>query len=250
MENKVKILKTNINQIKLNDLSNRLINEENLDVAVCNANSLVRSYKDKEIQKILNNFDIATPDGFPVAKASSILYKNDQKRVDGYKIFNHTIEKSIEAGTSHYFFGNSEEVVEKIITKFKKKYPSINIAGYSCPPILDVEKLASDKYMEEIIKLEPKIIWLSFGFPKQEKLMSKIRKDYKLNSNLVGVGFTFDWTAETKFKAPEFIANLGLEWIFRLIQEPKRLYKRYLIDNTLFIFYFIKQYLEIKFKKN
>ena len=103
MENKVKILKTDINQIKLNDLSNRLINEENLDVAVCNANSLVRSYNDKDLQKILNNFDIATPDGFPVAKASSILYKNDQKRVDGYKIFNHTIEKSIESGPSHYF---------------------------------------------------------------------------------------------------------------------------------------------------
>ena len=58
---------------------------------MCNANSLVRSYKDKELQKILNNFDIATPDGFPVAKASNILYKNDQKRVDGYKIFNHTL---------------------------------------------------------------------------------------------------------------------------------------------------------------
>ena len=250
MENKVKILKTDINQIKLTDLSNRLINEDNLNVAVCNANSLVRSYKDKGLQEILNNFDIATPDGFPVAKASNILYKNNQKRVDGYKIFNHTIEKSIEFGTSHYFFGNSEEVVKKIITKFKKKYPSINIVGYSCPPILAVEELASNEYLEEILKLEPNIVWLSFGFPKQEKLISEIRANYKLNSNLVGVGFTFDWTAGTKYKAPELIANLGLEWILRLIQEPKRLYKRYLIDNTLFIFYFIKQYLQIKFKKN
>ena len=250
MINKVKILKTDINQIKLTDLSNSLINEENLNVAVCNANSIVRSYKDKGLQKIINSFDIATPDGFPVAKASNILYKNNQKRVDGYKIFNHTIEKSIEFGTSHYFFGNSEEVVEKIITKFKKKYPSINIVGYSCPPILDVEELASRKYMEEILQLEPNIVWLSFGFPKQEKLISEIRANYKLHSNLVGVGFTFDWTAGTKFKAPEFVANLGLEWIFRLIQEPKRLYKRYLIDNTLFIFYFIKQYLQLKFKKH
>jgi len=248
--NKVKILKTDINQIELNDLSNRLINEESLNVAVCNANSLVRSYKDNDLQKILNSFDIATPDGFPVAKASNILYKNSQKRVDGYKIFNHTIEKSIEFGTSHYFFGNSEEVVKKIITKFKKKYPSINIVGYSCPPILGVEELANNKYIEEILKLEPNIVWLSFGFPKQEKLISEIRSNYKLNSNLVGVGFTFDWTAETKYKAPELIANLGLEWILRLIQEPKRLYKRYLIDNTLFIIYFIKQYLQIKFKKH
>ncbi len=250
MENKVKILKTDINQIKLTDLSNTLINKKGLDVAVCNANSLVRSYKDENLQNIINNFDIATPDGFPVAKASRLLYQNNQQRVDGYKIFNHTVDKSIEYGTSHYFYGNSEEVVKKIITKFKNKYPSINIVGYSCPPMLDIDELASREYMDEIIELEPDIIWLSFGFPKQEKLMNLIRYKYNLNSNLVGVGFTFDWTAGTKYKAPEFIANLGLEWILRLIQEPKRLYKRYLVDNTLFIIYFIKQYIKIKSKKD
>ncbi len=249
MENKVKILKTDISQIKLSDLSNILIKKDGLDVAVCNANSLVRSYKDKQLQNIINNFDIATPDGFPVAKASNLLYQSNQQRVDGYKIFNHTIDESVKYGTSHYFYGNSEEVVKKIITKFKNKYPSINIVGYSCPPMLNADELASKEYIDEIIKLEPDIIWLSFGFPKQEKLMSLIRSKYNLNSNLVGVGFTFDWTAGTKYKAPEFIANLGLEWIFRLIQEPKRLYKRYFVDNTLFIFYFIKQYIEIKSKK-
>jgi len=250
VKNKVKILKTNINQITLDNLSDILIKNNNLDVAVCNANSLVRSYRDTDLQTIINNFDIATPDGFPVAKASKILYKNNQQRVDGYKIFNYTIEKSIEHNISHYFYGNSEEVVKKIITKFKKEYPSINIVGYSCPPILDIEDLSSISYMDEIVKLEPNIVWLSFGFPKQERLMNLIRSKYNIKSNLVGVGFTFDWTAGTKFKAPEFIANLGLEWILRLIQEPRRLYKRYFIDNTLFISYFIKQYMEIKFKKH
>ena len=115
--------------------------------------------------------------------------------------------------------------------------------------MLDIDELASREYMDEIIELEPDIIWLSFGFPKQEKLMNLIRYKYNLNSNLVGVGFTFDWTAGTKYKAPEFIANLGLEWILRLIQEPKRLYKRYLVDNTLFIIYFIKQYIKLNLKK-
>jgi len=249
VKNKVRILKTNINQITLDSLADVLIKKNNLDVAVCNANSLVRSYKDPDLQTIINNFDIATPDGFPVAKASKVLYKNNQQRVDGYKIFNYTIKKSIEHNTSHYFYGNSEEVVKKIITKFKNEYPSINIVGYSCPPFLGIEELSSKNYMDEIIKLEPNIVWLSFGFPKQERLMHLIRSKYNLNSNLVGVGFTFDWTAETKVKAPEFIANLGLEWILRLIQEPRRLYKRYFIDNTLFIYFFIKQYIEIKFKK-
>ena len=85
---KNKVLETQINEITLDSLSKLLLSESNLTVAVCNANSLVRAYKNEKIKNILNNFDICTPDGFPVAMASKILYKNKQKRVDGYKIFN------------------------------------------------------------------------------------------------------------------------------------------------------------------
>ena len=249
MENKVKILKTYINQITLNELINILLSEEYKDVAICNANTLVRSYKDVHLQDIINNFDIATPDGFPVVKSSNILYKSKQKRVDGYKVFTNTVREGLDLNTSHYFFGNSKEVLDKMISNLKNEYPTINISGYSSPPILDVNELINNKYMDEIIELRPDIIWLSFGFPKQEKLMSLIRSKYNLKSNLVGVGFTFEWVAGTKVKAPEFIANMGLEWVLRLIQEPRRLYKRYFVDNLLFILYFTKQYFKIKFKR-
>ena len=80
-------------------------------------------------------------------------------------------------------------------------------------------------------------LWIS----KARKTIKLAKEKFNLTSNLVGVGFTFDWTAGTKYKAPEWIANLGLEWLLRLIQEPKRLYKRYLVDNTLFILYFMRQ---------
>ena len=237
--NKLKILKTNISELTLDKLTNILLSESKKTVAVCNANSLVRSYKDSDLQNIINNFDICTPDGFPVAMASRILYKNNQQRVDGFKIFNNTLEKSHGTNVSHYFFGNTEEVVTKIVNKF----PNVNIVGYCCPPFLNIDELASEEYFKEIIELEPDIIWFSLGFPKQEKLIDLIKNKYSINSNLVGIGFTFDWTAGTKYKAPEFIANVGLEWLFRLIQEPRRLYKRYLIDNTLFVLYFLRQVL-------
>ena len=84
---------------------------------------------------------------------------------------------------------------------------------------------------------------MSLGFPKQERFIYKIKKTYDIESNMIGIGAVFEWVAGTKYKAPEWIANLGFEWVFRLFQEPKRLFKRYLIDNILFIIYFIKQYL-------
>ena len=238
---RVKILNTNITELTLEELSDNLIKKNNLTVAVCNANSLVRSCKDSVLQNTINSFDICTPDGFPVAMASRILYKNDQKRVDGFKIFNNTLQKGADFETTHYLFGNTEEVNLKIIEKYRKEYPKVKIIGYSCPPFLSFEELAEQKYFDEIIKLNPDIVWFSFGFPKQENLIKLAKEKFNLTSNLVGVGFTFDWTAGTKYKAPEWVANLGLEWLLRLVQEPKRLYKRYLVDNTFFILYFLRQ---------
>ena len=100
-----------------------------------------------------------------------------------------------------------------------------------------------DNYVNDLKSKNPDIIWVSLGFPKQEKFISKLKDEINLDSNLIGIGAVFEWVAGTKIKAPEFLANIGLEWIFRLIQEPKRLFRRYLIDNFLFIIYFVKQYL-------
>jgi len=236
------ILKTEINEIKIDDVKNQLLNSQGLSIALCNANSVVRAYKNPKLNNTLSEFDICTSDGFPIALAFRILYKKKQRRVDGFKLFNQTLIESEDKNITHYLFGNTEEVVEKIINKFKNSHPGINIIGYVCPPILEVDDLLDEKYISEIIKLKPSIVWVSLGFPKQEQFISRFTRKYQSESNFVGVGFTFDWTAGTKFKAPEFLANIGLEWLFRLVQEPRRLFKRYLIDNFLFIIYFIKQY--------
>jgi N-acetylglucosaminyldiphosphoundecaprenol N-acetyl-beta-D-mannosaminyltransferase len=89
-------------------------------------------------------------------------------------------------------------------------------------------------------------VWVSLGFPKQELFINLLHEKYSLKSNLVGIGAVFEWVAGTKIKAPEFIANLGLEWILRLIQEPKRLFRRYFIDNSLFLYLITKQFISKK----
>ena len=239
----VRILKTEISLTNIEEVSGVLINSSKISVAICNANTLVRSYKDEIICNTINSFSIRCPDGFPVAMSSRLLYKNRQMRVDGYKLFLNTIQEGIKSNTSHYFFGNTQDVTEKMIDEIIKIHPKVNIKGFACPPMHEVNELSEMKYLEDILKLDPDIVWVSLGFPKQEQFIDLINKKYDINSNMVGIGAVFEWVAKTKIKAPEFIANVGLEWLFRLVQEPKRLFRRYLIDNFLFIIYFIKQYL-------
>ena len=237
----VLILNTNINVTTVEEVSKLLQNKEAQTIAVCNTNTLVRSYKNKALQKKINSFDIKVPDGFPVAKASSILYKNKQERVDGYNIFHKTIEKGLENNLSHYFFGSDEEIINKLKSKLKKKYPNLNILGYTCPPLLNYEDLTKDEYIRDLKEKKPDVVWVSLGFPKQEEFIDLLLKNNNIESNIAGIGAVFEWTAGTKIKAPEILANIGLEWIFRLLQEPKRLFKRYFVDNFLFIIYIIKQ---------
>jgi N-acetylglucosaminyldiphosphoundecaprenol N-acetyl-beta-D-mannosaminyltransferase len=237
-----KVLKSNISEVTIIDVSNFLNTSSKKTVAICNANTLVRSVKNSDIRDIVNSFDIKTPDGFPVAKALSFLTKRKFSRVDGYKVFLTTLSDGIENKKKHYFFGSDEKTTTLMVKKLNNLFPEILISGYICPEYTSPEKLVS-KYKNQLLNIDADIVWVSLGFPKQEVFINLLQKEVDLNSNLVGVGGVFDWVAGTKKKAPEWLANLGMEWFLRLIQDPKRLYKRYLIDNSLFIFYFLRQVL-------
>ena len=244
--NTVKILNTTISETSLVEVSNILNTENSLKVAICNTNTVVRSYRDDQLSKIINSFDIKTPDGFPIAKSSSTLYKNGQRRVDGYNVMLTTINDGLSRNTSHYFYGSEDLVLKKLIIKLKKDFPNINIVGSFSPPVDSYEKLTEEEYVKNIIHTKPDIVWVSLGFPKQELFINLFQEKYSVESNLVGVGAVFEWVAGTKIKAPEFLANLGLEWIIRLVQEPRRLFRRYFVDNLLFLYLIAKQYISKK----
>ena len=237
----VLILNTNINVTSVEEVSTLLQKRDSKTIAVCNTNTLVRSYKDSELQNKINAFKVRVPDGFPVAKASNIIYKNEQKRVDGYNIFHRTLEKGLKNNLTHYFFGSDELIIKKLKSELLKKYPNLIILGHTCPPYLNYEELVHNEFVNDLIEKKPDIVWVSLGFPKQEEFIDLLLKNNNLDSNFAAVGAVFEWSAGTKIKAPEILANIGLEWIFRLIQEPRRLFKRYFVDNFLFIIYIIKQ---------
>ncbi len=235
-----KVLQTNISETNIKQVSEMLNTSTKNRVAICNANTLVRSVRNTEVRTSINNFTIKAPDGFPVAKALSFLTKQKFSRVDGYKVFLQTIQKGLSRGTRHYFFGNNDEITQLMINKLTQKFPDMNIAGYLCPEVMSADDLV-ERYKKEIQNINADIIWVSLGFPKQELFIDTLCNEIETSINFVGVGAVFEWVAGTKKKAPEWIADLGFEWLLRLFQDPKRLYKRYLIDNTLFILYFLRQ---------
>mgnify|MGYP001322161199 FL=1 len=237
-----KVLQTNVSQTNINEVSNILNTTKGNRIAICNANTLVRSVRNSTIADLINNFTIKTPDGFPVAKALSILTKQSFRRVDGYKVFLQTIKDGLEKNRSHYFFGSDVLTTELMIKNLKKEYPEIQISGYICPEFMEPDQLL-EKYADEIKNIDADIVWVSLGFPKQEMFIDQVNRAMDINSNFVGIGGVFEWVAGTKKKAPEWVADIGLEWLLRLVQDPKRLYKRYLIDNTLFMVYFFRQIL-------
>jgi N-acetylglucosaminyldiphosphoundecaprenol N-acetyl-beta-D-mannosaminyltransferase len=235
-----KVLQTNISETNIKQVSEMLNTSTKNRVAICNANTLVRSVRNTQVRTSINNFTIKAPDGFPVAKALSFLTKQKFSRVDGYKVFLQTIQKGLSRGTRHYFFGNNDEITQLMINTLTQKFPDMNIAGYLCPEVMSADDLV-ERYKKEIQSINADIIWVSLGFPKQELFIDTLCNEIETSINFVGVGAVFEWVAGTKKKAPEWIADLGFEWLLRLFQDPKRLYKRYLIDNTLFILYFLRQ---------
>jgi|TARA_B000000565_G_scaffold159817_2_gene120860 N-acetylglucosaminyldiphosphoundecaprenol N-acetyl-beta-D-mannosaminyltransferase len=235
-----RVLQTNITETTVKEVANILNTSSETRVAICNANTLVRCCKNSQLKDVVDNFTIKTPDGFPVAKALSFLSKQKFSRVDGYKVFLQTIEEGISKSKKHYFFGNNEKTTTLMIENLVKMFPEIIISGYHCPEFMTADELVFNN-KETIKELDADIIWVSLGFPKQELFIDQLYNEIKPKANIVGVGAVFEWMSGEKRKAPEWMANLGLEWFLRLIQDPKRLYKRYFIDNTLFILYFLRQ---------
>ena len=235
-----RVLQTNITETTVKEVANILNTSIETRVAICNANTLVRCSKNSQLKDVVDNFTIKTPDGFPVAKALSFLSKQKFSRVDGYKVFLQTIEEGISKSKKHYFFGNNEKTTTLMIENLVKMFPEIIISGYHCPEFMTADELVFNN-KETIKELDADIIWVSLGFPKQELFIDQLCNEIKPKANIVGVGAVFEWMSGEKRKAPEWMANLGLEWFLRLIQDPKRLYKRYFIDNTLFILYFLRQ---------
>lgn len=232
------ILGVNIAVTNLNETVDYIeANLENLKgnyICVSNVHTTVTAYEDKEYRKIQNGGALALPDGKPLSVLSKKRGFKNAQRVTGPDLMGELFKESEKKGYKHYFYGSTEETLELLKVKLKDKYPNLNVVGMHSPPFKQEPSLEDDKILNEINGEKVDFLWIGLGAPKQEKWMS-IHKG-KVDAIMFGVGAGFDYYAERIKRAPMWMQKCSLEWVYRLVQDPKRLLKRYLTTNSKFIY--------------
>lgn len=212
----------------INDLAGKYL-------CVGNVHTTVMAYENEEYKKIQNDAVMVIPDGGPLVSVAHKRGYKEMKRTTGPSFMMEMLERSKINGCSHYFYGGSEDTLEKLRKVLEKKYPEAKIAGMYSPPYRELTEKEENKAIDDINKANPDFIWVGLGAPKQEKWMAKHQGI--VNGFMVGVGAAFDYAAGNIKRAPEWMQKSNMEWFYRLLQDPKRLFKRYLYTNPKFIYH-------------
>lgn len=230
------ILDYAIYEDKLEDIS---LNSQGF-INTINPHSYVVAKRDDVFHKALFEADILLPDGIGIVYAMKILKSKRIRKIAGNDVFIHLMNKLNNKGGSCFFLGSSEDTLNLIEKKAAIDYPNVKVSSFS-PPFKKVFSHEDNlKMLSEIDKEKPDILFIGMTAPKQEKWAFQ-NKDL-LNVEIVCcIGAVFDFYAGKVNRAPNWIINLGLEWLFRFFKEPRRLWKRYLINNTRFVFYVLKE---------
>lgn len=231
----IKITRLNLSKI-LDEISILLIKGEKFYVCAPNAYLTVISNEDKELSKILNNAKIVIPDGMPLIWYSKTFKKSLTERISGFDFFYNFSKFASSKGYSYFFMGGENEVVlEKIKKRLEGEFKNIKIKGYYSPPLMDsFNHEINNEIISIINKCEPDILWVGLSAPKQEKWISK--NIDKLNIKMAcGIGAVFNFYSGVIKRSPKWMQRMGLEWLYRLFAEPRRLFKKYLIYNTKFL---------------
>jgi N-acetylglucosaminyldiphosphoundecaprenol N-acetyl-beta-D-mannosaminyltransferase len=209
-------------------------------VCVVSVHGLVVAQRDPTIRHALNHCGMATEDGMPLVWWSRLAGFSQARRVCGSDLLDAACAHGVPRGFRHYFYGASPKVLEQLIDGLQKRHPGLCVAGYRSPPFRPLTAAEDAADIAAINEAEPDFVWVGLGMPKQEKWM--VEHLGKINATaLIGVGAAFDFHAGTKPRAPVWMQHAGLEWLFRLMTEPRRLAHRYLIDNLLFLGYTLQQ---------
>lgn len=214
-------------------------------ICVTPVHALMDFRRDPELLRIVNQSGLTTPDGMPLVWVLKLMGSQHVERVYGPDLMLEVCRMSQGTGYRHYFYGGAEGVPEKLSQNLSEKFPDLDIAGTYSPPFRPLSADEDTSIVEKINKADPDIIWVGLGAPKQELWMAE-HMDRLNASVLIGVGAAFDFHAGLKKQAPAWMQRCGLEWFFRLITEPKRLWKRYAVNNPLFLLLLLAQVLGIK----
>lgn len=210
-------------------------------VCICNAHSVVTATSDKAFAAAVDQADMATPDGAPVAWLIGRQLGQPQERINGPDLMWRYLAEGAGQGGPVFLYGATEQTLQILRARLAESFPGLRIAGTYSPPFRSLTAEEDQQVVEMINASGATTVWVSLGCPKQEKWMAEHRG--RIHAVMIGVGAAFDYHAGTIRRAPLWMQRNGLEWLHRLASEPGRLWKRYFVTNSLFIFLAARQLL-------
>ena len=211
-------------------------------VEAANTHVLALGRSDAEFQAAIFKFDLICPDGMPLVWSLNQQVSKEEQlkdRVYGPTLMLKTFELSAGTGLKHFVFGGKEETLEKLSANLKADYPDAELAGTYSPPFGEWPEDEFEKICRLIRESGATMVWVGLGCPKQEKWIGQ-NLDKLPPAVYFGIGAAIAFHAGEVKQAPSFIQKCGMEWLFRLLMEPKRLWKRYFVYNSLFLYYLVR----------
>jgi len=202
-------------------------------VCCVNAHMAVEAARDPAFAEVVNGADLATADGMPLLRCLQLIAGERQERVAGNDLMPALLQKAAAAGLSVYLYGGREEVLERIRARALRELPDLRIAGAHAPPFRPLSAQERQADADRINASGAHIVMVSLGCPKQERWMASMRPG--VNAVMLGLGGAFLLYAGVDTRAPKWMRDLSMEWLYRLALEPGRLWRRYLVTNSLFL---------------
>ena len=216
-----------------NQIMSWVLSGEYRFVCAANVHMVMEAYDSKDFRSIINKADIVTPDGMPLVLMLRTLGLKHQSRVYGPTLMKYICEASERLGVSVGFYGSIQETLKALVRNLTNQIPNLKISYAYSPPFRSLTLEEDEALVKEINSSGTQILFVGLGCPKQERWMFAHRD--RVKAVMIGVGAGFDFFAGTKKQAPKLMMEIGLEWLFRLFTEPKRLWRRYLYNNPRFL---------------
>ncbi len=213
-------------------------------VCVCTVHGVMDCQRSAELRRIFNTAGLVTPDGMPLVWLGRARHPH-VSRVYGPDLMLAELERSIAKGHRHFFYGGGPGVGRRLAEKMSARFPGLKVTGFIEPPFAPFEELASPEVAARINAAGADVVWVGIGSPKQERWMARMRTLLEAPV-LIGVGAAFDFHSCSVRQAPRWMQRSGLEWLYRLVTEPRRLWRRYLVDNPWFIWAIALQQLGLR----
>ena len=209
-------------------------------VCTCPVYTLMMCRENPAVMQAVNGADMVTADGMPVVWVQRRRGHSGAERVYGPDVMEALIARTANTPLRHYFWGGLPGVADTLVARMQAQYPALKVAGIHSPPVSAVGDTPDPAVVERLNESGADIVWVGLGSPKQDMWMMRYRPALRAPL-LIGVGAAFDMLAGVKSQAPRWMQRSGLEWLFRLAQEPRRLGRRYLVYNPLFVWHVLRE---------